>query len=55
VTDALGQITLPPLIPGASYRFSNFKAGTQRFKDFTVKPDEVLDLGDFVIENLQAQ
>ena len=55
VSDALGRIVLPALIPGAPYRLSNFKAGTQRYKDFTVKPGEVFDLGDFVIEKAQPQ
>ena len=50
VSDALGWINFPALIPGAPYRLSNFKAGTERYKDFTVKPGEALDLGDFVIE-----
>ena len=28
--------------PGAPYRISNFKAGTERYKDFTVKPGRPL-------------
>jgi RNA polymerase sigma factor (sigma-70 family) len=50
VSDALGWITFPALIPGAPYRLSNFKAGTQLYRDFTVKPGETIDLKDFVIE-----
>ena len=41
--------------PGSTYRLSNFKTGTQRYRDFTVKSGETLDLGDFVIENPQAK
>jgi hypothetical protein len=55
VSDAQGRIAFPALIPGAPYRISNFKAGTQRFKDFTVKPGETVDLGDFVIDEPRAQ
>jgi RNA polymerase sigma factor (sigma-70 family) len=55
VSDAAGRIAFPALIPGTPYRLSNFKAGTQRFKDFTVKPAATVDLGDFVIEEPRAQ
>jgi RNA polymerase sigma factor (sigma-70 family) len=55
VSDALGRIVLPALIAGAPYRLSNFKTGTQRYKDFTVKAGETVDLGDFVIEKPPAQ
>ncbi len=57
VTDAQGRITLPALIPGASYRISDYSTvndrdkGVQVRKDFTVKPGETLDLGDILIEN----
>ena len=54
VSDSLGWITFPGLIPEAPYRLSNFKAGTQLFRDFTVKPGETIDLGDFVIEKPAA-
>jgi RNA polymerase sigma factor (sigma-70 family) len=51
VSDALGRIVFPALVPGAPYHLAIFgKAGTQSGKDFTVKPGETLDLGDFVIE-----
>jgi len=51
VSDALGRIAFPALVPGAPYHLSVFgKAGTQSGKDFTVKPGETPDLGDFVIE-----
>jgi hypothetical protein len=54
VSDALGRIDFPALIPGAPYRLSNFKAGTQLYRDFTVKPGETIDLKDFVIEKPEA-
>jgi hypothetical protein len=53
VTDAEGRITLPDLIPGATYRItdeSNSAKSGQIRKDFTVKPAETLDLGDILIE-----
>jgi hypothetical protein len=56
VSDAEGRLTLPVLIPGASYRFldsTTFQRGetgpTIR-KEFIVKPGETLDLGDLRIE-----
>ena len=55
-TDADGRITLPDLIPGASYRISDYSTvndenkGVQVRKDFTVKAGETLDLGDILIE-----
>jgi RNA polymerase sigma factor (sigma-70 family) len=51
VTDADGRVTFPDLIPGALYRISDFgpNSGWQE-RDFTVKPDETLDLGDILIE-----
>ena len=55
MSDALGRIVFPALIPGATYRISvrprAGQAGRPPFrKDFTVKPGETLDLGDIVIE-----
>ena len=56
VTDSDGRITFPDLIPGAVYRISDWSTfnvrmkGVQVRKDFTVKPGELLDLGDIVIE-----
>ena len=56
VSDADGRITLPVLIPGATYRFIDYttavrgEAGPQVRKEFTVKPGETLDLGDIRIE-----
>ena len=54
-SDADGRITLPVLIPGATYRFidrttTRDPIGPQVRKEFTVKPGETLDLGDVLIE-----
>jgi hypothetical protein len=59
-TDAEGRITLVSLIPGALYRVSDFSTvnddkGMQVRREFTVKPGEMLDLGDIVIEKPQVQ
>jgi hypothetical protein len=54
-TDSEGRLTLLDLIPGALYRISDYSIvndpkGLQVRKDFTVKPGEMLDLGDILIE-----
>jgi hypothetical protein len=55
-TDAEGRFTLISLIPGALYRIVDFSATddpnkrVQIRRDFTVKPGEMLDLGDILIE-----
>ena len=52
LTDAQGRVTLPALIPGASYRLmdrSDPSKADQVRKEFTVKPGETLDLGDIPI------
>jgi hypothetical protein len=55
-TDADGRVTLPALIPGAPYRLidwstrNTLEKGIQLRKDFTVKPGEMLDLGDILVE-----
>jgi len=55
VSDALGRIAFPALVPGATYRLSiPGTTGTQPDKDFTVKPSETLDLGDILIEKPQS-
>jgi RNA polymerase sigma factor (sigma-70 family) len=54
-SDAQGGITLPVLIPGATYRFIDYttvdgrETGPQVRKEFTVKPGESVDLGDVLI------
>ncbi len=56
VSDADGRITLPVLIPGATYRFIDDTmairdvAGPEIRKEFTVKPGETVDLGDIRVE-----
>jgi protocatechuate 3,4-dioxygenase beta subunit len=50
--DTGGRITLPVLIPGATYRFLDYtaavrgQAGPEVRKEFTVKPSQKVDLGD---------
>jgi hypothetical protein len=52
VPDAEGRITLPVLIPGATYRFTDYttsvrgQTGPEIRKEFTVKPGEKLILGE---------
>ncbi|MGP0066350.1 MAG: hypothetical protein ACLQGP_22525 [Isosphaeraceae bacterium] len=57
-SDAEGRLTLPVLIPGATYRFIDYTVGRgaipQVRKEFTVKPGETLDLGDIRIEKPKA-
>ncbi len=58
VSDADGRVTLPALIPGATYRLTDFTTnrdpiGPQIRKEFTVKPGQTLDLGDVRIEKPQ--
>ncbi len=61
ITDAEGRVTLPTLIPGATYRISDYTTvrvqdkGAQVRRDFTVKPGEAADLGDIVIEQPQMR
>ena len=56
VSDAHGRIAFPALIPGATYRISDYsmigdsKRSIHVRKEFTVRPGETLDLGDVVIE-----
>jgi protocatechuate 3,4-dioxygenase beta subunit len=46
VTDAQGKLTLPALIPGATYRILNVEG---KAKDFKAQPNMTLDLGKLVI------
>jgi hypothetical protein len=61
LTDALGRVSLPNLIPGATYRILDFSTnsvkdrGAQVRKDFTVKTGETVELGDILIERPQAR
>jgi RNA polymerase sigma factor (sigma-70 family) len=57
-SDAQGRIVFPALIPGAMYRVIDRTTirtpnGPQLRKEFTVKPGELLDLGDILIEKPQ--
>ena len=58
VSDDQGRLALPALIPGATYRIYDTSASTatgpQLRKEFTVKPGEVLDLGEILVEKPQA-
>jgi RNA polymerase sigma factor (sigma-70 family) len=54
-SDADGRISLPALIPGATYSIydrttSNNDDGPKIRKEFRVKPGETVDLGDILIE-----
>ena len=55
VSDALGRVIFPALIPGATYQIDDMSApgdngDGHRRKEFTVKPGETVDLGDIRIE-----
>ncbi len=54
-SDDQGRLTIPGLIPGATYRiYDNTMgegAGPRLRKEFTVKPGETADLGDVRIES----
>jgi protocatechuate 3,4-dioxygenase beta subunit len=52
IPDAAGKLTLPPLIPGATYWILTSKANDGRFeiaREFQVKSGEKLNLGDVVV------
>ena len=53
MSDADGWISLPALIPGASYRVRVVpRRGPPTFrKEVTVKPGETVDLGEIVVES----
>ncbi len=58
-TDAEGRITLPGLIPGATYRLLTTDRGqisidSSVLKDFSVGTAETRDLGDFTIKGAQV-
>ncbi len=51
LTDAEGRVTLPALVPGASYRLLDRSDPKEPVrKAFAVNPGETLDLGDILIE-----
>jgi RNA polymerase sigma factor (sigma-70 family) len=58
VADAEGHLSIPALIPGATYRFidrtTRDQGGPKVRKEFAVKPGETLDLGDLRIEKPPA-
>jgi beta-lactamase regulating signal transducer with metallopeptidase domain/uncharacterized GH25 family protein len=50
-SDAQGDLTLPALIPGATYRISaDGDGGIETVKEFQAKAGETLDLGDLVVK-----
>jgi hypothetical protein len=54
-SDARGRLTLPALIPGATYRINDDStvdgsAGIQLRREFTVEAGATFDLGDILIE-----
>ena len=49
--DEDGKTLFPALIPGATYRFIQMKNDKATVTDFTVKPGETRNLGEFVIES----
>jgi hypothetical protein len=57
-SDDQGELTLPALIPGATYRIYDGTmgedAGPRLRREFTVKSGETLDLGDVLIESPRA-
>ncbi len=59
-SDAQGRLTLPALIPGATYRIEDitpaFGGGEPVIrKEFIVKPGEVLDMGDILVARPQRR
>jgi hypothetical protein len=60
LTDAEGRITLSALIPGATYRISDWSTvnvqgkGYQLRKEFSVKPGEMVDLGEILVEKPES-
>src|SRR5262249_49827886 len=48
-TEAQGQITLPNLIPGATYRVARFDGSDRTFK---VEAGQTLNLGDIAIRDV---
>jgi hypothetical protein len=58
-SDGDGRIVLPALIPGTTYLIEDRStvggpSGPRLRKEFTVKPGEIVHLGDILIEKPQA-
>src|SRR5262249_38661879 len=49
-SDAQGRLSLPSLIPGATYRLIGAHGLVNLHKEFKVKPGKPLDLGDITIK-----
>ena len=50
-TDAAGRITLPALVPGATYRIFTTQDGKSTVaKEFVAQAGEAIDLGDLVVD-----
>ena len=49
-SDAAGHVTLPALIPGATYRLFGTRNGKAELHEFSVGPGQALDLGDVELE-----
>ncbi len=60
ISDSQGRISFPALIPGATYRISDFSTldngngPIHLRREFTVKPGETRELGDILIEKPRA-
>jgi RNA polymerase sigma factor (sigma-70 family) len=50
-TDKEGRVTLPALIPGATYHIARFQDGWKLHKEFSVKSGETINLGDIATPN----
>jgi RNA polymerase sigma factor (sigma-70 family) len=48
--DPQGRVTLPSLIPGATYRLVSARGAITVHKEFKVAPGQILDLGDITIK-----
>src|SRR5262249_53365584 len=51
--DARGRLTMPALIPGATYRLKAAFGPRQLYKEFHVQAGKVLKLGDMVVNEAQ--
>ena len=54
MTDAEGRCTFRALIPGVTYRFTNYRKGRHYVeRDFTVEPGKTFDAGVITIARPQ--